>query len=83
MIRFKLHITHYFWDCGDGCCSDSGYKIKVVDSTTETVIYENDDWENNRDKHELRKEGLSYVEKIIGREPFHNQDYTMSYDDEG
>jgi len=31
MAEKKMHavIESYYWECGDGCCSDSGYDISL------------------------------------------------------
>jgi hypothetical protein len=31
--RFEVTFTHVRWTCGDGCCSDSGYEVELLDRT--------------------------------------------------
>jgi hypothetical protein len=87
MKRFTITITNYNWSCGDGCCSDSGYKVRVIDNSPEkrgyNVVYDNDDWDNNRNHETLLDQSIEQIEDKhwLGRAAT-IEDYEVIYDGE-
>ena len=76
--RFIINIIHYEWTCGDGCCSDSGYKTSVIDTTTSNTIFFQDEWEHNHDKDYAELACLDALTEVLGRQT-NNNDYTFHY----
>lgn len=77
MIRFTIKITNYHWSCGDGCCSDSGYKLSVHDNQENKCIIDDSEWEYNHDEEERESEGIRAIEEILGRSPLIGADYEV------
>lgn len=77
--RFYIEITRYQWDCGDGCCSDSGFKTHLYDRETKRMISENDDWDHNRNWGNDYERYLEQIEEILGRNPVRYEDYDLSF----
>lgn len=86
MKRFTITITHYHWSCGDGCCSDSGYKLYVLDNQPERpgygVVDEDSDWDNNRWPDSLRERAVEKIEEKLGRKAVEGVDYQVIEDDQ-
>lgn len=84
-VRFTITLTHYHWSCGDGCCSDSGYKLYVEDHEPEVKGYgcltENGDWDMNRYPPRLLEHALKRIEEKIGHVPVKGVDYTIEKED--
>lgn len=83
--RFSITLNHYMWSCGDGCCSDSGFKINTWDRQDKKVIHDDDDWDAHRYYGSLLEISLNRIEDILGREPIKLEDYDLvflSSDDE-
>jgi len=83
--KFEITLTHYHWHCGEGCCSDSGYKASVEDLRPERegrgITYENWDWEYNRDENYLLESAIEVIEEKIGR-AITKEEYILIEDDE-
>lgn len=77
--RFNIHIVKNHWNCGDGCCSDSGYTSDCYDSEAGTTIYEYDEWDHNGYWGWMKQNILKKIEELIGHPPVENVDYYMSY----
>lgn len=77
--RFNIRIERNLWDCGDGCCSDSGYTSNCFDSKEEKNIYEKDDWSHNHYWGWMKKEILEKIQEILGYDPVENVDYYINY----
>ncbi len=79
--RFTITLTHYHWSCGSGCCSDSGYKLYVIDNQPEIPGYglvdEESDWRFNRYPNFLLKRGIESVQNKLGYKPIENVDYEV------
>lgn len=79
--RFTITITHYHWSCGDGCCSDSGYKLYVEDHRPKVKGYscvtENSDWDSNRWDKALIEHGVKKIGEKLGRSPIEGEDYRI------
>lgn len=84
--RFTITITNFHWSCGDGCCSDSGYKLYVEDHKPEVKGYscvtENRDWDMNRCENRLLEYALEKIQDKLGYSPVKNVDYKVVEDDE-
>lgn len=83
--RFIINIITYHWSCGDGCCSDSGYKLYVEDLKPEVkghkCVIDNDDWDMNRCKQRLLEDALERIQEKIGRLVI-KTDYKVKYSDD-
>ena len=73
--RFTITLTHYHWSCGDGCCSDSGYKIHVTDGNK--CILDNYEWEYNGNRDSTLDNGKQAIRDVLGRIPVEDADYTL------
>ena len=40
--KYKFHFKREYWNCGDGCCSDSWHNLEVQDPEGK-VIYEQEE----------------------------------------
>lgn len=85
--RFEITLTRYMWECGDGCCSDSGFKVHTLDHEetiygNPSVIHENYDWDSNRSWEGLLEESLERIEEILGRIPKETEDYLIVKENE-
>lgn len=85
--RFTVTITNYHWSCGDGCCSDSGFKCEVIDNFPVkpgySVVYDNNDWDNNRNKKYLLETAVEPLEdKNWLNRVATPKDYEVIYDNE-
>lgn len=78
--RFRIVLTECNWSCGDGCCSDYGYKILCLENGK--PVFQDNDWEANKDKDKLLDECLLNISELIGRIPERPVDYTMSFQNE-
>lgn len=82
--RFTIDLIYHMWDCGDGCCSDSGFKVEVLDNEVKSpyggpsIVYDNIDWDYNRCWKSLLETSLEKIEKILNRTPVENVDYTLT-----
>ena len=76
-MRFTITITHYHWACGDGCCSDSGYKLRVYDNKLDKCVLDDDDWECHYDEEARLSEGVAAVMEVLGRIPIRGEDYEL------
>lgn len=80
--RFKIEIVNYHWHCGDGCCSDSGYNLRVTDIEPEKKGYgcllDNDEWDYCRDKTRRLEQALDCIAEKLGRQPM-KSDYAVVY----
>lgn len=76
--RFKIKVIKYNWSCGDGCCSDSGYKLEAYeldeDGWVTKCLYENDEWKYNSYWGTLFNNALKEISKIK-ENPIENVDY--------
>ena len=83
--RFKIEIVHYHWHCGDGCCSDSGYKLRVDDTAPETLghgcLLDNDEWDYCRNKNIRLEQALDCIAKELDRRPKEDE-YAVEYSHE-
>ena len=84
MKRFIITITNYHWSCGDGCCSDSGYKLYVEDTSPLKKGYghvtSNSYWDNNRSPKPLMESAIESISEVLGRLAT-KDDYTVIEDD--
>lgn len=85
MKRFTITLIHYHWSCGDGCCSDSGYKVYVTDKQPKkagyNIVYENTEWDYNRNSDSLLEMALERIQDKLGR-PVVKSDYRVVEGDE-
>ena len=83
-MRFVIKLIDYHWSCGDGCCSDSGWKLYVQDNEPERPGYgcvvEDTDWSYNHDQKALLERGVEAIEKKLGRKSIEGQDYYVQED---
>jgi len=83
--RFTIFLTHYNWSCGDGCCSDSGYKINVEDNEPPegkySYVMSDGEWEFNRQPSYLIEEACRRIAERLGREPIKGTDYHICEDE--
>jgi hypothetical protein len=66
------------WQCGDGCCSDSGITFQSLDRETNNMFCEYD-WEDNKVWGHCLDNALIHMWEQLGREPLIDQDYTIKY----
>ncbi len=78
--RFTITVTDYQWSCGDGCCSDSGYKLKVWDNEQNKYLFDGDDWEARHDKDSRIAEGVALIEDEIKEPAVKDVDYNVVED---
>lgn len=76
---YVITITNYQWSCGDGCCSDSGYKGKVHNRETGECVYNNDNWDCNRDRNDMKEQCIEALSHHLGHEVF-PADYSFHYE---
>jgi len=83
--RFTITITHYHWSCGDGCCSDSGYKMYVEDHQPEVKGYgcvtEDGDWNMNRWAPGLIERSVKAISKKLNRDAVKGLDFNLIEDE--
>jgi len=74
---FKIVITRFHWTCGDGCCSDSGYKLNIHHSDPKLgFLYYSNDWDVYT--YESRREqALQLIKDEIGVDPVKGKHYTI------
>lgn len=75
--RFSIIVTNYQWSCGDGCCSDSGYKLAVWDNFGPSLILDDEDWEFNRNEETRIEQGINAIKKTLGKVPVLYEDYLV------
>ena len=84
--RFTVNITHYHWHCGDGCCSDSGYKLRVDEHKPEkrgtNCLILNDDWNANQSSDCLLDKAIESIERILQRSVKRGTDYRIVHNEE-
>lgn len=78
--RFTINLTYCHWSCGDGCCSDSGYKFQLLDN--EEVILNEDDWKYHSLDSRALDRCIDEITEILGRVPVKCDDYTIVEDSE-
>lgn len=84
--RFTIELDCYTWRCGDGCCSESGFRCETWDDKNKHLIYDNSDWSYNWYYGNLLDNALGKIKDILGRDPVRYEDYDIffsSSDDEG
>ncbi len=80
--RFSITVTNYGWSCGDGCCSDSGYKLVVWDNAGPSLLLDDPEWEYNRDQAKRITEGVEAIAEVLGHTPVLYVDYIVYEDNE-
>lgn len=76
--RFKIRIEHYLWSCGDGCCSDSGFRMEAIDTLNNTLIAENIEWRDNKRWGGLVERAVKNISKVVPS-PVKNIDYSIYF----
>jgi len=61
---FDLKVEHYQWDCGDGCCSDSGYCGRI--EYKGAYFAEWDEWKYNHDRDYMVTQMLERIHERTG-----------------
>jgi hypothetical protein len=75
--RYKIVLTQCYWECGDGCCSESGYKVEVVDNQEDKTIHQNDEWRYLTTIQSGYEDGFDFLKQHLGRKPREGKDYTV------
>lgn len=77
--RFTVDLFCYHWSCGDGCCSDSGFKIQTWDRQEQKMIHDDIDWSSHWYYGPLLEDSLGRIEDILGKEPEKGEDYQLTF----
>lgn len=72
---YRIKICYVRWECGDGCCSDSGYTGELWHENR--CLKDYDDWSYNRCHQSLIHDMIGHIEDRIGRKPILDEDYTL------
>lgn len=77
--RFTITIAHRYWSCGDGCCSDSGYEMRVDDNNQlrNGCLISDSDWLANPYSDRLQKRAVEAIAEILGRSANLGTDYEI------
>jgi hypothetical protein len=79
--EYVIELTRYIWRCGDGCCSDSGYKVSIYqaddDGDYTKLIFSDDDWEYRPFSEDALKIALKHLKDILGIDAIKDVDYCV------
>ena len=76
--RFKIRIEQYRWSCGDGCCSDSGFRMEALDTSTNLLVDEESEWDYHKRWGRLVERALEKISKIVPN-PIKDVDYSIYF----
>jgi len=75
MKPIKIDVVRVHWDCGDGCCSESGFEVDCF--CGDRCLYDSGTWSDNHSYNHLVEYAIEAIREFIGKKPIKGKDFII------